>query len=77
MFVGNMTKDDRWVGKPFLNKNWLESQYNLDQVTEEAIPTENFDGYCFLTIWKKKSAAELQKLRDFKGLELIRPHSKT
>ena len=46
----------------------------MDSVTEEPIPVDNFDGYCIMTIWKKKSYNELQKLRDnSQGLSISRP----
>lgn len=44
---------------------WLQSQYNLDTSAEDGFECENFDGgQCLITIWKKKSAKELQKLQD-------------
>ena len=62
MFVGQL-KDQSCVGAPFLNMTWLQSQYNLETTAEDGLPCENFNGQCVITIWKKKSEKELEKLR--------------
>jgi len=62
MFVGKLV-DQSCVGAPFLNMTWLQSHYNLQTSAEDGLPCENFNGQCMITIWKKKSAKELEKLR--------------
>ena len=65
LFVGNLSSENQTcIGKPFLNLNWLQSQYNLIMTSEDPLQADNFDGNCILTVWRKKSESELQKIRD-------------
>lgn len=62
MFVGTL-KDSRCLGYPFLNRQWLDSQYNLVATAEDAQKCEDFNGHLLVTVWRKKSLAELEKIR--------------
>lgn len=53
-----------YIGQPFLHLDWLTSQYNLVFAGKPSTDVYNFDGVCRQTIWKKKSAKELAKIRE-------------
>ena len=58
------TSETGFIGNPFVNLDWLMSQYNLIHVNEPDTEVYNFLGTCTRTFWRKKSAKELQKLRE-------------
>jgi hypothetical protein len=63
MFLGKLTPASiPSVGLPFLNFKWLQSQYNLEMLTDGG-EVENFDGEMKVTIWKKKTHRQLEKER--------------
>ena len=55
---------DKFIGQSFVNMTWLMSQYNLIHVEEPDDQVYNFKGVCRRTYWRKKSAAELAKIRE-------------
>lgn len=55
---------DGHIGQPFLQMDWLVSQYNLVHSGEPSRDVYNFNGVCRQTVWKKKSSKELAKIRE-------------